>query len=251
LHDLQQLKRLIKASGVDTDKASFGDVRRKLTQEIEAPFIKAKLNAESLARMLDVGIVGPVFLLFVIFDSLLLTLREGGEREFLDVVLLYRSTWGYLLGTIWILGPVILDFLVKIKLIGTVNPHPNPFDSSLVPLYFVMAAIVGIQIRVFKIRRLVFPSPPGSEWRFPWQSRTVEPVTPAQPDQRVPSHGEPKPSSVSTAQPASIEAAVGKSDSTALAPITEDARAVLVARSIPKRKAPEDSEDDEDGDEDA
>ena len=117
---LRRLKNLTYTSGVVINTATIGEVEQKLAREIEVPFVKVKLNAGKASWILAIGVLAPFAFIYVVLDSLLLTLRAvpaGNEMDFLDFLPLYPSRSARVLGVIWLFAPIILTCVGLIKLL--------------------------------------------------------------------------------------------------------------------------------------
>jgi hypothetical protein len=152
------IERLTGLFGVPISTSTIGDVGRKLTQDIEAPFIKVKLSPEKVAGFCAIAILAPIAFLFVILDSLWLTLRvtpPDEEREFLDLLPLYPSRWGLALGVVWIVVPVGISFSQLLALMRKEHfwhLQPNTTVPALASLIAQLLAL-AIFVRIFQVRR--------------------------------------------------------------------------------------------------
>jgi hypothetical protein len=145
---LGQLKDLARAASLATDNAAtFRDVSHKLAQRMEAPYVKANLSPESLSTVLIGADLAAVSVLFVLFQSMWLTLLKSPESanlEVFDTILLYRSKWGAFIGGLWVLVPTMLTMYLFPK-------DPEYFASAIALLF-----VVGVFVRTRNIRNKLY-----------------------------------------------------------------------------------------------
>jgi len=144
----------------------IGDLERKLGKEVEVPFIKQRLAAAKAAWILSFAVLAPIALLFVLLDSLWLESRDippTKEKEGLDLVMLYRSGWAYLLGMLWLVAPVVLTGFGMSLYANDENWNLYKIGQMAVALVTGGVLVYLCWIRVIKIRKLALaPVAPAS-----------------------------------------------------------------------------------------
>lgn len=164
--DLRELKQWIREAELPPNATKIGDLERKLGKEVEVPFIKQRLAAAKAAWILSFAVLAPLALLFVLLDSLWLESRgipPTKEKELLDLVMLYRSGWAYLLGMLWLAAPVVLTFFGMSLYANNENWNLYKIEQMALAIVIGSVLVYLCWIRVSKIRKLALaPVVPAS-----------------------------------------------------------------------------------------
>jgi hypothetical protein len=158
---LAHLKDLIKASGVTIASSNFTELESKLSEEIEAPFVKVKISPKKAAGLLAIAVVPPLVVLLAIIDSLWLLLPpEEAELDFLDLIVFYPSKVSYFVSVIWLTLPVGLAWWLSPSLREL---HGAAQLGEVLAFLFAASVAVWIHFRIFHIRRIISARQVGAE----------------------------------------------------------------------------------------
>jgi hypothetical protein len=156
------LKARILYSKLPLATATIADLQETYERQIELPFIKKEVTGKDAYGVLQIAMLAPLALVYVLLDSIWLKAesdleeskyaREKSVVEPFDFILLYRSKWSLMMGFLWLLAPVVLTLGGMTDIL---NLRVGNYTGFLVVLAVALPSFVMIAIarRALQIRR--------------------------------------------------------------------------------------------------
>jgi hypothetical protein len=150
---LDGLRETIEHAHLPPDTSTIFDLEKLSEKEIDLPFVHAGVDVHIAFRVLAVGSLLVIAMLYSLVDSIWRVGTETnswGDDPVLDVPFLYPSKWARCLATIWIGSP---SLLVAAGTFGLLKVAMNTRES--LALVGIACLIAFIAIRIFWRVRMI------------------------------------------------------------------------------------------------